>query len=37
MVSRLSWLGEVGFDTAWHRDASAGLDAMLATVDRDQA
>ncbi|MGH3898248.1 MAG: ATP-binding protein [Pseudonocardiaceae bacterium] len=26
-------LGEAGFDKAWHRGASAGLDAVLATLD----
>ncbi|MGH3962017.1 MAG: BTAD domain-containing putative transcriptional regulator [Pseudonocardiaceae bacterium] len=29
-------LGEAGFDKAWHRGGSAGLDAALVTVDRDQ-
>ncbi|MGH3836310.1 MAG: AfsR/SARP family transcriptional regulator, partial [Pseudonocardiaceae bacterium] len=29
-------LGEAGFDKAWHSGASAGLDAVLAGVDRDQ-
>ncbi len=29
-------LGEAGFATAWHRGASAGLDAVLAKLDHDQ-